>query len=113
VSIDRTREGQDNGRRYFPRLQRFPPPSGRRDQRRGPLASGISEGRDKRGRDPGGKGGVMIKSQISHGCYPRPNGGGAARDDDGVASTRSEGRAQGNGTRGGAIFEGEYKLSIY
>jgi hypothetical protein len=43
------RGGRNNDRSGFPRLQRFPAPKTRRDQRREPLASGVAEGRESEG----------------------------------------------------------------
>jgi hypothetical protein len=84
------REGRDNGRKDFPRLQRFPAQKTRRDQRRVALVGEVAEGREKRRGTQVGRAGLMIRSVVSHGCSPRPNSGGAARDD-GLASMPSKG----------------------
>ena len=84
------------------------PPKIRRDQQRELLASEIADGGKGGGGTQEGRAGLMIKSAFSHDCSPRPNGGGSATRDDGLASMRSKGWTQSNGTRGLAGLGNEY-----
>ena len=52
--------------------------------------------------------GLIVASKFSHGYNPRPNSGGAVRDDGGIASMASMGGPRGLGPVGQLGWGGEY-----
>jgi hypothetical protein len=104
------REGRNNRRNGFPRLQRFPVPKPRRDQRWEPLVSDVAEGGKgggRNGRSPSGEGGIDDQKWDFPRLQPQPERRRCCARRGRINAIKGVG-TQNNGTRGLAEFRDEY-----